>query len=207
MQSKAKLIYIFDPMCSWCWGYAPVWQQLKQALDGIVTIEYRVGGLAPDSEEPMPLDMQSMLQNTWHSISNKLGTQFNFDFWHHCQPRRSTYLACRAVLLARRAGKEGEMIQAIQHAYYLHARNPSDTSVLAELAKEIGISDVTHFIQQLDSCDVNTELFKEVTYTRSLPIQGFPSLVLNVQANILPISIDYSDWQVTYATIAEIISN
>lgn len=207
MQSKAKLIYIFDPMCSWCWGYAPVWQQLKQALHGIVTIEYRVGGLAPDSEEPMPLDMQSMLQNTWHSISNKLGTQFNFDFWHHCQPRRSTYPACRAVLLARRAGKEGEMIQAIQHAYYLHARNPSDTLVLAELAKEIGISDVTHFIQQLDSCDINTELFKEVTYTRSLPIQGFPSLVLNVQGNILPISIDYSDWQVTYATIAEIISN
>jgi putative protein-disulfide isomerase len=207
MQSKAKLVYIFDPMCSWCWGYAPVWQQLKQALDGIVTIEYRVGGLAPDSEEPMPLDMQSILQNTWHSISNKLGTQFNFDFWHHCKPRRSTYPACRAVLLARRAGKEGEMIQAIQHAYYLHARNPSDTLVLAELAKEIGISDVTHFIQQLDSCDVNTELFKEVTYTRSLPIQGFPSLVLNVQGNILPISIDYSDWQVTYATIAEIISN
>jgi len=207
MQSKAKLIYIHDPMCSWCWGYAPAWQQLKQALDGVLTIEYRVGGLAPDSEEPMPLAMQSMLQNTWHSISNKLGTQFNFDFWHHCQPRRSTYPACRAVLLARRAGKEGEMIQAIQHAYYLHARNPSDTVVLAELAQEIGILNVTHFIQQLESCDVNTELFNEVAYTRSLPIQGFPSLVLNVQGNILPILIDYSDWQVTYATIAEIISN
>ena len=106
MSDTAKLIYVYDPMCSWCWGFTPAWQQLKQALDGIVTIEYRVGGLAPDSSEPMPEHMQHILQNTWHTISNKLGTKFNFDFWHTCQPRRSTYPACRAALLARKVKKE-----------------------------------------------------------------------------------------------------
>ena len=66
-----------------------------------LSIEYKVGGLAPDSDEPMPLDMQQFLQQTWHRIEQQLGTKFNHDFWHTAQPRRSTYPACRAVLVAK----------------------------------------------------------------------------------------------------------
>ncbi|MCR3834450.1 DsbA family protein, partial [Pseudomonas aeruginosa] len=22
--AKARLLYVMDPMCSWCWGFAPV---------------------------------------------------------------------------------------------------------------------------------------------------------------------------------------
>ena len=29
------------------------------------------------------------------------GVRFNFDFWTHCTPKRSTYPACRAVIAAR----------------------------------------------------------------------------------------------------------
>ncbi|MCP4060185.1 MAG: DsbA family protein, partial [Pseudoalteromonas sp.] len=23
--TQTKLIYVHDPMCSWCWGYKPTW--------------------------------------------------------------------------------------------------------------------------------------------------------------------------------------
>lgn len=206
MSNKAKLIYIYDPMCSWCWGYAPAWHELKQALDGMVTIEYRVGGLAVDSSAPMPEHMQHMLQNTWHTIGNKLGTKFNFDFWHTCQPRRSTYPACRAALLARKVKKEAQMLEAIQHAYYLQARNPSNNIVLAELAQELGIATKEDFEQQLTSPNLDKELMTEIAGVRALPIQGFPSLVLIAHGSIYPISIDYIHWQLTYSTIERIVS-
>ncbi|MCJ8272080.1 MAG: DsbA family protein, partial [Psychrosphaera sp.] len=96
---KPILYYVYDPMCSWCWGYRPAWQALKEQLEPVVDIQYRVGGLAPDSDLPMPADMQTFLQGVWHKINAQLGTQFNHDFWTHCQPRRSTYPACRAVLI------------------------------------------------------------------------------------------------------------
>jgi len=206
MSDTAKLIYVYDPMCSWCWGFTPAWQQLKQALDGIVTIEYRVGGLAPDSSEPMPEHMQHMLQNTWHTISNKLGTKFNFDFWHTCQPRRSTYPACRAALLARKVKKESQMIEAIQHAYYLQARNPSNKSVLAEIAQELGIASQEDFEQQLNSTVLDQELMTEIAQVRTLPIQGFPSLILIAHDSVYPIPIDYTQWQLTHTTIERIVS-
>ena len=71
--AQNKLVYVHDPMCSWCWGYAPSWHKLKAALESKLVVEYKVGGLAPDSQYPMPQNMQDMLQNTWHKNSSAIG--------------------------------------------------------------------------------------------------------------------------------------
>ncbi len=34
--AKARLLYVMDPMCSWCWGFAPVAEALsRQAAAGV----------------------------------------------------------------------------------------------------------------------------------------------------------------------------
>ncbi len=44
------LIYVHDPMCSWCWGFTSVYKQLVDQLPADIEIRRLVGGLAPDSE-------------------------------------------------------------------------------------------------------------------------------------------------------------
>ncbi|MCH2087797.1 MAG: DsbA family protein [Pseudoalteromonas sp.] len=196
----AKLIYVYDPMCSWCWGYRETWIKLKAALGDKLVIEYKVGGLAPDSDEPMPKEMQQFLQQTWQRIEQQLGTPFNHEFWHTAQPRRSTYPACRAVLVARQQNKEHEMLYAIQKAYYLDAQNPSDISTLASLAEQIGL-DKNAFIHEIESEKINSLLMDEINQARSLPIQGFPSLVLENKGLYAAVPVNYQDWQSTYQQI------
>ena len=125
------LYYAYDPMCSWCWGFRPVWEELQARLPAEVRVQPILGGLAPDSDQPMAPDMQSHLQDTWRRIEQRIpGTSFNFAFWENCSPRRSTYPACRAVIAAgaQGPGQESNMVLAIQRAYYQQARNPSDNS-------------------------------------------------------------------------------
>lgn len=196
---KAVLYYIYDPMCSWCWGYRPTWQVLQQQLQSVLDIQYRVGGLAADSELPMPDEMREFIQQTWHKIAHQLGSQFNFDFWTQNQPRRSTYPACRAVLIARAQGLEQQMYLAIQQAYYLQAKNPSNTDTLIELAESLDLRDT--FAQQLHSDEINRQLSAEMTAVRQMPIQGFPSLVLRVDEQLLAIPVDYQHWQKSYDLI------
>ncbi|MBW8184892.1 DsbA family protein [Shewanella nanhaiensis] len=201
MNSKPKLYYIYDPMCSWCWGYAPTWHKLKTALEESgITVKYKLGGLAPDSDEPMPEEMQVFLEQTWHKISAQLGTVFNYDFWQQCQPRRSTYPACRAALIAREHNLEQAMLQGIQTAYYLEAKNPSDLETLTDIAISIGL-DSTEFIKQMHSEKLNQKLMSEIASTRQLPIQGFPSLVLVHNNQVTPIQINYQNWQASYQDI------
>ncbi|WP_144213090.1 DsbA family protein [Shewanella donghaensis] len=201
--TQIQLSYVYDPMCSWCWGYRPTWlaleQQIKEQLPQ-VNICYRLGGLAPDSDVPMPQEMQQFLVQTWHKIANQLGTQFNFDFWTQCQPRRSTYPACRACLVAREYGLESQMYAAIQQAYYLDAQNPSDDSTLIALANKLGI-DVARFSEQLTSLATKQQFKEELQLTHSLPIQGFPSLVLSIEQNHFSIPIDYVNFQTSLDAI------
>ncbi|MDO9143176.1 DsbA family protein [Rhodoferax sp.] len=190
-----ELLYFHDPMCSWCWAFRPVWTDLCNQLPRDLTVRRVVGGLAPDSDEPMSLDMRLKLKGIWQTIQERVpGTRFNFAFWDNCSPRRSTYNACRAVLVAARLSPmhEDRMIHAIQQAYYLEARNPSDIGTLVDLAVEIGL-DRTLFATELSGAAVQALLLDEVTFARSAPINGFPSLVLRTPLGPHPLSLDYCD--------------
>jgi putative protein-disulfide isomerase len=181
-------------MCSWCWGFRNTFQQLQDRLPDTVEVLKLVGGLAPDSDSPMPTAMQSKLQQTWRHIQQKIpGVEFNFDFWTRCSPRRSTYPACRAVIAATRQANEFEdkMILGIQTAYYLQARNPSDLSTLTAIANEIGL-DQSQFETDIQSESVENELHKQITQCRDMQASSFPSLVLQTGGIYRSIPVDYN---------------
>lgn len=192
---QKTLIYVHDPMCSWCWGFSAVHQQLLERLPKGMAVRRLVGGLAQDSDAPMPEAMQDGLQQTWRRIAQTIpGTEFNFDFWSDCAPRRSTYPACRAVIAAREQGLDYDplMTRRIQQAYYLEARNPSDNSTLIELAGEIGL-DQERFEQQLVAPHTHQQLLDEIASARAIGIDSFPSLALELDGQVQPILISYTD--------------
>ncbi len=192
------LFHAHDPMCSWCWGFRNTWLKVKASLNDSVSVRHLLGGLAPDSQDPMPADMQAMLQGTWQRIEQSIpGTQFNHDFWTKNAPRRSTYPSCRAVIAARRQNEsfESAMIQAIQEAYYLQAKNPSDHDVLADIAESVGC-DKSTFSAALNSDSVFEEHNNERAFAARIGAQGFPSLFLATpEQHIHPIGIDYNNPQ------------
>ncbi len=202
------LIYIHDPMCSWCWGFRPALQALRARLPADMGFERLLGGLAPDSDQPMPEAMREQLQDTWRRIQQRIpGTRFNFDFWKRCTPRRSTWPACRAVIAARSLDPacEDTMILAIQEAYYLHARNPSDEAVLVRLAEEIGLSREA-FAQRLRAPETGQTLQAERARAEALGVRGFPSLVLQTgPAARWPIAVDYTEPQAMLEQIALVL--
>ncbi|MGK0271435.1 MAG: putative protein-disulfide isomerase [Cocleimonas sp.] len=181
-------------MCSWCWGFRPTWTEIKTNLPDTVEIKYLLGGLAPDSDEPMSESMKSDIAGYWRRIQQHIpGTQFNFDFWDKCEPRRSTYPACRAVIAARKQNPdiELEMIDKVQTAYYMEAQNPSDDSTLIDIAKSLDL-DEQQFASDLNAPETQQQLESEMMLGRQLGAQGFPSIVLakDGQAQYLPL--DYN---------------
>ncbi len=141
----------------------------------------------------MPEATKRYVIDNWRRIQQQLpGTDFNYNFWTKCQPRRSTYPACRAVIAARQQGHQydEEMTYAIQKAYYLEARNPSDNDTLINLASEIGLN-VEQFHRDLLSPKINQELSGELTTARDLNLNSFPSFLLIEGEKKLPISPDY----------------
>ena len=193
-ERSQTLRYIHDPMCSWCWGFRPVWQQVQRAVTGKLDVRYVLGGLAADTDEPMPEEMRLNVIDNWRRIQREIpGTEFNYDFWSRCSPRRSTYPACRAIIACRmqQPELESEMLLLIQQAYYLLARNPSDLDVLVALAEQLGL-DTRQFVDDIQSEVCQNVLLEEIEFCREINIFSFPSLVIKQGESYTPLDIDYN---------------
>jgi len=193
--SLPTLYYTHDPMCSWCWAFKPAWEKVRIAIDDKVNYRYLLGGLAPDNNLPMGLETQNYVQTNWEKIQKTVpGIEFNFDFWRLCEPKRSTYAACRAVICARKQQPRVEAfyIEAIQHGYYLEAKNPSNDHVLIDIAEKLGLG-TKQFAEDLNSAEVQNILNREIALSQSLGMTSFPSLKLLSGGVLSTIEIDYNN--------------
>ena len=176
-----RLYYVADPMCSWCWGFRPVLQEVVAALPETVPVVYVMGGLAKDSDETMPEATRAYVQRNWRDVTATTGAEFNWDFWSKCKPRRSTYPACRAVLAARAQREDAvpELFDAIQRAYYEEAGNPSDLETLTQVAGTLSPPlDVDRFDRDIRSPEIEAQLQEGFNLRRSMGVREFPGVVV-----------------------------
>ncbi|WP_090332604.1 DsbA family protein [Nitrosomonas sp. Nm51] len=196
-------------MCSWCYAFDNSWLKLQQVLPEQVQITCVLGGLAPDTTEPMPEAMRRMIQQTWRKIEKMVpGVRFNYDFWSRNTPVRSTYPACRAILAAKKQNPavEAQMLRAIQNAYYQFAKNPSLFETLQECAEVIGL-DSAEFRSDLSSEYIDSALKQQLHLAAGLNAFSFPSLRLLHQDTAYPITVDYLDHQTMLKDINKVIND
>ncbi len=80
-----------------------------------------------------------------------------------------------------------EMFAALQRAYYLEARNPSDTGTHLELAAEVEVFRPGSISNDLASARVKDLLQDDFACRRNLRVSEFPSLILEKDGTRHPI--------------------
>ena len=194
--TETTLFYVADPMCSWCYGFEETWERIQGELASDVRVRYVLGGLAPDSDEPMPAATRDYVRSAWDAVEAATGATFNRDFWTSCEPRRSTWPSCRAVLAAAAQDPAAgpRMFRAIQRAYYREARNPSDAETLVSLARELEL-DADAFSHALNAPETQRRLEEDFVLRDRLGARGFPSLVFERGTSMGTITRGYAPYE------------
>jgi len=178
-KNNARLIYLMDPMCSWCWGFAPVFDALKaQAAAAGVAVQLIAGGLRPGNRAPLEEGMRDYILKHWREVNERCGQPFDFDaamppgFVYDTEP------ACRALVASRLldSDKTWPLVQRIQQAFYVGGRDVGQPQVLVELAEETGFKRRA-FAEAFDSEAVQQALLADFSYAQNLGISGFPTLL------------------------------
>lgn len=175
---SARLIYVMDPMCSWCWGFAPVAEALvQQARMGGVALHLVMGGLRSGAAALEPAKRRYILEH-WQAVEQATGQPFRFDgalpegFVYDTTP------ACRAVTAARSLDPDRAwgLVKLIQQAFYCEGADVTRPSVLAELAEQAGL-DRAEFAQAYDSVEQQAATAADFSWAQGLGIAGFPTLL------------------------------
>ncbi len=92
------------------------------------------------------------------------------------------------------------MLTAIQQAYYLQAKNPSEISVLVSIAKNLSL-DTKQFEMDLLSNNCNHLLNQQLQLAAQLGVNNFPSLALRCNESNTMIHIDYNKSETIISSI------
>ncbi|MCY1447809.1 DSBA-like thioredoxin domain protein [compost metagenome] len=168
-----------DPMCSWCWGFAPVAEALiEQARDAGVDVHLVVGGLRTGSGLALDPSTKRYILEHWQAVHDATGQPFAFEgalpegFVYDTEP------ACRAVVAARTLdpAKAWPLVKLIQQAFYAQGRDVTRAPVLVELAEAAGLPR-DQFAAAFDSAEQLSATAADFTWVQDLGIAGFPTLL------------------------------
>jgi len=175
-----EFIYVADAMCSWCWGFSAVVDQLEQRFT--IPIKFINGGLRP-GQDAQPLDdqMRSYLHQAWKHVGEASGQPFDFDA---LQTRSSDWLYDTELpaiaIVTMRELNDGQVLsfyRRLQRAFYAEGLDITDPMVYRDLLEEFDV-DADRFLALLAGAEMKRRAWEDFEEARSLGITGFPALLL-----------------------------
>lgn len=171
------LIYVMDPMCSWCWGFVPVIDAIRQAFPQL-PVHLVAGGLRPGVTDPMQDQAREAMGEHWQAVKARTGQPLltpdalPANFIYNTEP------ACRALVVARELDAECVWLLAksIQQAFYTQVQDVTSCSVLFELAQQAGYRR-KKFSKAFLGAEAREAVMADFAWARDLGISGFPTLL------------------------------
>lgn len=172
------LIYFTDPMCSWCYGFSPVIDQIRRAYGNALPIRIVLGGLRPGTDTPMTDEARKSIVGHWNHVHEASGLPFDPAVLDRPGFVYDTDPAARAVVVARREGEDlaARYLAAAQRAFYAESRDVSSPEVLGDLAEGFGL-DREAFLATWASEEVKQETWRDYAISQNAGVKGFPTLI------------------------------
>lgn len=181
--NDTKLHYIYDPLCGWCYGAAP----LVKAARELLPVQLHAGGMmAGAARRPVTADLRAFVMPHDRHIAKVTGQPFGAAYADGLLSDTSAVLdsgpPIAAVLAADAlAGRGPDMLARLQTAHYVEGRRIADDDVLVQLATELGLEPVGFWqsLRALEGDGLNAHLTETRGLMRRLHAQGFPTFVID----------------------------
>ena len=177
---KKEIIFVVDPMCSWCWGFAPVIEQVYATGSDNYDFSLVVGGLRTKGDMSWDASSKGYLKGHWEEVEKRTGQPFANALFEKEDFEYDTYPACKAVVTVRELwgnAKSFDYLHHIQKAFYVEGRDITKLDVLSELMEEAdtNVKDFQDFYQR-----PRAEILMQHDFAkaRSMGANAFPSVVI-----------------------------
>lgn len=178
MKYKKEIIAVLDPMCSWCWGFEPVLEKIRMNLPSDTKLSMLLGGLRSKGDQAWNTEFKNYLREHWQRVQASTGQEFNTAILGLEHFEYDTEPPCRAAVAVRELdeAKLFTFFQALQQAFYVDARDITQSDVLADIAEKEGI-DREKFLELFADEKMRDKTKADAYKARSMGANAFPSLV------------------------------
>jgi putative protein-disulfide isomerase len=190
---EREIIYVGDPMCSWCWGFAPVARALADRFAERASFRIIAGGLRPGEHAAMLDDgLKRSIRSHWEQVQAMTSQPFDYAIFERDDFLYDTEPACRAVVCARRIepARTLELFIALQTAFYAQGSDITDADVIADVAGSVGF-DRGRFARDFAQPASAQYTYADFAMASRLGAQGFPTVFLRNRDDVAMLTMGY----------------
>jgi len=194
MDLDLELVYVGDPMCSWCWGFAPV----VERLDAVTPLPLRIvaGGLRPGPlAEPIER-IRGHLEHHWAQVAAKTGQPFDHRILGRPDWVYDTMPADTAVVTMRTLAPDETLrfFTTLQRAFYAEGVDITDDEQYRTLVAGFPV-DEEQFMTLVRSEEMRAATEADFAEARQMGVTGFPTLLVRDGSSVFPLSLGYAPFE------------
>ncbi|MGE8659607.1 MAG: DsbA family protein [Achromobacter sp.] len=141
--SSPILHYIYDPLCGWCYGAAPL-VQAARGIDGLALALHGGGMMTGGNRQPVTEALRRYVMPHDERIAGLTGQVFGPDYFDGLLRDSGAVFdsapPTTAILAAQSLERRGlDLLQRLQCAHYIEGRRIADPAELRRQAEQIGL--------------------------------------------------------------------
>ena len=183
MSEKPQLVYVFDPMCGWCYAFGNVMEQFQQKHKDEFSFEVVTGGMVVGENQKPLSNMRDYIKGAIPRLEKMTGAKFGEKYLNEIlEP--GTYISSSekpsfAFVTFKNFQPENSIVfaHALQKVFFVEGKSLNEDETYIALAKQFGINE-TEFVKALNSNEAKTAAFNEFELVKTWGISGFPAVVL-----------------------------
>lgn len=198
---QVKLIYYYDALCGWCYGFSSVLSKIDETYGDKLNIEVVSGGLFLNNRTGLVNDVAPHIkQGAYKSVEARTGVKFGEaflkDVFGEGKMKLNSLPPSIALCIVKEKfpEKELEFAEMLLHAVYFDGMNPTILSEYTKYVEKIGLNKEEFFTKMKDDHYMSLAE-KEFKKFRESPFSGMPALVLETENRQIPLTNGYSDFE------------
>lgn len=173
---NTQLIFVIDPMCSWCWGFHPIIEKLRLEYSNRYSCSIVVGGLRTSGQMTWNEQSKTYLKQNWDAVHQATGQTFNPKLLNLVHFNYNTYPACKAIVTVRELWGESaafKYLGAIQSAFYTESIDITSIDILTSYVSKNKETFTSFYTSERAALLMQHDFSK----ARSMGANAFPSTV------------------------------
>lgn len=191
---KVNIIYVGDPMCSWCYGISNELDKVLEQYGDDIEMKVIVGGLRNGGGDKWTPQFREFLRNHWIEVHERSGAEFSYDLLDWSSFNYDTEPICRSIVVVQqmKPDLDWKFFKAAQRHFYFDNKDPQEQAFYKPLCKKYGI-DYVEFSKLWNSAEIKKLTQQQFSYASKIGARGFPSVYLEINGQLILIASGYSE--------------
>lgn len=179
---KLKIIYVYDALCGWCYGFSPVIESIYEKYHDQLDFEVLSGGMMlGDREGPIGV-VAPYIQTAYKTVEETTGIIFGEAFLQHLEKGEMFFSSEKpaialSVFKSYRPDAAILFAHELQNAIYFDGKNPNENELYRYLAVNHGI-DPDEFENKMQEDTFKQAAYYDFALAKQLQVTGFPAVLV-----------------------------